>query len=68
MIDIEKKRNELNLELRRLLAVLDLVDGNNRKYPDYIEGSGMTEEEFINQQLMLVIDAKDRLVNVFKSE
>lgn len=64
---LEEKRNKLNLELRMLLSVLDLVDGIKREYPDYVEGSNMTEEEYLEQQLLLVMDARDRLVNVFKN-
>ena len=48
--EIEDKRNQLNLELRSLLAIIDLID----------------EIGFLNQQMKLVIDAKNRLLNVFK--
>lgn len=67
MMNLEEKRNKLNLELRMLLSVLDMVDGLDRQYPNYVDGSGITEEEFIDQQLLLVVDAKDRLINVFKN-
>lgn len=67
MMNLEEKRNKLNLELRMLLSVLDMVDGLDRQYPNYVGGSGITEEEFIDQQLLLVVDAKDRLINVFKN-
>lgn len=63
---IEEKRNQINLELRSLLAVLDLIDGKNKKYPDYEENS-MDEDSFLTQQLELVREAKNRLINVFKS-
>lgn len=60
---IEEKRNELNLELRKLLYLLDMVDGMNNEYPDYKEE--LSEEEFLTQQLMLAVEARDRLQRVF---
>ena len=27
---IEEKRNELNLEIRKILAIIDMIDGNKR--------------------------------------
>ncbi len=61
---IEEKRNELNLELRKLLSLLDMIDGMKNEYPDYNEE--LSEEEFLNQQLMLAVEARDRLQRVFK--
>lgn len=60
---IEEKRNELNLELRKLLSLLDMIDGVNNEYPDYKEE--LSEEEYLNQQLMLAVEARDRLQRVF---
>ena len=64
---IEEKRNRLNLEIRLLLSIVDMIDGIENEYPDY-EDNSMTEEEFLNQQIMLVVEAKTRLLNVFKEE
>jgi hypothetical protein len=61
---IEEKRNELNLELRKLLSLLDMIDGMKNEYPDYNEE--LSEEEFLEQQLMLAVEARDRLQRVFK--
>lgn len=61
---IEEKRNELNLELRKLLSLLDLIDGMENEYPDY--DGGLSEEEYLTQQLMLAVEARDRLQRVFK--
>ncbi len=63
---IEEKRNQINLELRLLLSIIDMIDGVENQYPDYVENT-MTEEEFLDQQLMLVVEAKTRLLNIFKS-
>ena len=63
--EIEDKRNQLNLELRSLLAIIDLIDGKNVIYEDYISNS-LDEIGFLNQQMKLIIDAKNRLLNVFK--
>ena len=65
MDKIESKRNKLNLELRSLLTIIEIIDGKKEEYPDYKENS-MNEEDFLTQQLELVIAAKERLINVFK--
>lgn len=62
---IEEKRNELNLEIRGLLAVIDLIDGNKKEYEDYIANS-LNEIGFLEQQIKLVNEAKERLISVFK--
>lgn len=62
---IEEKRNELNLEIRGLLAVIDLIDGNKKEYEDYITNS-LNEIDFLEQQIKLVNEAKERLISVFK--
>lgn len=63
---IEEKRNKLNLDIRCLLAVIDLIDGNKKEYENYIANS-LDESSFLDQQIRLVNEAKERLVNVFKS-
>ena len=63
---IEEKKNVLNFEIRALLAIIDMIDGVSNKYPDYVENS-LTEEEFIDQQTMLVKEARERLSNIFKN-
>jgi hypothetical protein len=62
---IEEKRNQINLELRKVLYLVDIIDGNSHEYPDYEEE--LTEEEFLDQQLMLAIEIRDRLQRIFKS-
>ena len=36
------------------------------EYPNYEQGT-LTEEEYLNQQLILIVDAKTRLMNIFKN-
>lgn len=62
---IEEKRNQINLELRKVLYLVDIIDGNSHEYPDYVEE--LTEEEFLDQQLMLATEIRDRLQRIFKS-
>ena len=62
---IEEKRNELNLDIRVLLSVIDLIDGDKKQYENYIPNS-LDELEFLKQQINLVNDAKKRLLNIFK--
>ncbi len=33
---IEEKRNKLNLDIRGILAVIDLIDDKEKEYEDYI--------------------------------
>lgn len=66
MNQVEEKRNRLNLELRGLLSVVDMIDGLKGEYIDYKENS-LSEEEYLDEQLKLVVEAKSRLVNVFKN-
>ncbi len=62
---IESKRNELNLDLRGILAIMDLIDGKTREYEDYIENT-LDENGFLDQQLILAKEIKERLTGIFK--
>ncbi len=62
---IEEKRNKLNLDIRGILSVIDLIDGKEKEYEDYITNS-LDENGFLDQQLKLVNEAKERLINIFK--
>lgn len=62
---IEEKRNQINLELRKALYLIDLIDGNRHEYPDYVDE--LSEEEFLDQQLMLATEIRDRLQRIFKN-
>ena len=35
--EVENIRNKLNLEIRSLLSVIDLIDGKTREYENYIQ-------------------------------
>lgn len=63
---IEEKKNLLNFEIRALLTIVDMIDGVNNKYPDYAKNR-LTEEEFLDQQTMLVREARERLSSIFKN-
>ena len=62
---IEEKRNKLNLEIRKILAIIDMIDGNKKEYEDY-EINSLNEIGFLDQQLKLVKEIEDRLVTIFK--
>lgn len=66
MKQIEEKRNRLNLEMRSLLSIIDMIDGLKGEYINYKENS-MSEDEYLDEQLKLVIEAKSRLLNIFKN-
>lgn len=63
---IEEKRNKLNLEARLLLAILDMIDGESHKYPDYNSNDKLTEEQFLDQQIELIELARKRLAGEFE--
>ena len=65
MSEIEAKKNKLNLELRCLLALLDVIDGKKEEHFDYVENT-MSEEEFLDKHILMVESAKNRLLNIFK--
>ena len=62
---IEEKRNKINLELRKALYLLDIIDGNKHEYQDYTEE--LSEEEFLEQQLLLATEIRDRLQRIFNN-
>lgn len=63
---IEEKRNELNLSIRELLAIIDMIDGNTAEHKNYIENT-LSEYDFLTQQIELVNNAKTRMLNIFKN-
>ena len=62
---IEEKRNKLNLEIRKVLTIIYMIDGNKKEYEDYKTNS-LNEIGFLDQQLKLVKEIEDRLVTIFK--
>lgn len=62
---IEEKRNKINLELRKALYLIDIIDGDQHDYPDY--NDELSEEEFLEQQLILATEIRDRLQRIFKN-
>lgn len=65
MNQIENKKNELNFEIRSVLTIMDEIDGMSREYENYIESS-MTDEEYLNKQIELIKEIKERLIGLFK--
>ena len=64
--EVENIRNKLNLEIRSLLSVIDLIDGKTSEYENYIPDT-LNEEGYLYQQLSLVEEAKKRLTDIFKN-
>lgn len=65
MNNIEMLKNNLNLRIREVLAIIDMIDGQNIKYEDYEENE-YNEEVYLKEQLILVNEIKTRLLNIFK--
>lgn len=66
MNQIEEKKNKLNLEIRELLSLIDMIDGLKGEYFDYKENT-LSEEKYLDEQIKLIIEAKSRLINVFRN-
>lgn len=64
MNNIDEFRNKLNVEIRGILAIMDLIDGSVSDYASY--NSLLTEEEYLIEQIKLISEAKQRLINIFK--
>lgn len=62
---IEAKRNEVNLNLRAALVVIDFIDGKSRDYENYTPGQ-LDECGFLEQQLILSLEIRDRLRKIFE--
>lgn len=65
MTETEEKRNKLNLEIRSLLSIIDFIDGTKNQYEDYVTNS-LDENGFLDQQIKLITEAKERMLNIFK--
>ena len=65
MNQIEEKRKRLNLELRILISLIDMIDGLKAEKSIYKENT-LNEEEYLDEQIKLVVEAKTRLSNIFK--
>ena len=65
MNNIEEKRNRLNLEIRELITIIDMIDGLKGLGIDYKENT-LNEADYLDEQIKLVLDIKTRLINVFK--
>lgn len=65
MKETEEKRNQLNLELRNVLAIIDMIDGVSNNYENYVENT-LNEDQFLDQQIKLIREIKNRLLNIFK--
>lgn len=65
MNQIEEKRKRLNLELGILISLIDMIDGLKSEKFIYKENT-LNEEEYLDEQIKLVVEAKTRLSNIFK--
>lgn len=63
---VEELKNQLNLDIRELLKIIDIIDGNVKEYKDYKENT-LNEENYLREQIFLVNEAKTRLLNIFKN-
>lgn len=64
MNNVEELRTRLNIEIRGILAVMDIIDGKISKRAGYDESC--REEEYLIEQIKLASEAKQRLINVFE--
>lgn len=64
MNDLKELKNELNLEVRKILSLIDIIYGENNIYTNYVEDCD--DEKFLKQQIELIKIANEKLKNVFK--
>lgn len=62
---VEQVRNKVNSEIRTLLSIIDFIDGKTKPYENYAPNS-LNEQQFLEQQLRLIVEAKTRLTDIFK--
>lgn len=65
MQQVEEKRNKLNLQIRELLSIIDMIDGKKEEYVNYKKNT-MNEEEFLDSQMKLIDVAKTRMIDIFR--
>lgn len=65
MSEIESKKNLLNLRIRETLYIIGMIDGIDGEYDDYKENT-LNENDFLDSQIKLLNQAKERLINIFK--
>ena len=65
MNEIETKRNELNLEIRQIISIMNIIDGRTADTENYEVGQ-LSELEYLEKQLNMVKNIKERLTSIFK--
>ena len=49
----------------KILSIIDFIDGTKNQYEDYVTNS-LDENGFLDQQIKLITEAKERMLNIFK--
>ena len=57
----EDKKNELNLRIREVLSIMDMIDGQHKEYFNYEEDT-LNNADYLEEQIKLVTDIKERLL------
>ena len=65
MDNIEYKKDKLDLLMREILEIIKIIDNLQVTYENY-EQNTLTEEEFLDKQILMAADAKYRLLDLFK--
>jgi len=62
---IEEQKDKLNLEIRKLCSLIDLIDGKQEYYQNYEKGT-LSTEEYLQIQIELIERATSKLKNIFE--
>ena len=62
---IEQQKDILNLEIRKLLSLIDMIEGENNEYPNY-EKNTLDIEKYLQQQIELIKIANEKMIKIFK--
>ncbi len=63
-IDIEDKRNEINKEIASLLMLIDISD----KSYNYKKNSNVTEDEFLTETYMQIVELRSNLIRLLRTK
>lgn len=71
-LSLEDKRDQLNQETRTLLLFINQIVADNKdakEYFNYVPSNSnetMKEDDFLTEEYLQIIEAKQKLINIFK--
>lgn len=67
LMSIQEKRDELNRETIALILFINvIVEDKKTNYFNYDPNSDMSEDDYLLEEYIQVVEAKEKLVNIFR--